>query len=113
TEATERSGQEGRYTVLSGPGSAIAAIRLELKAGKSTKDAKHIGEEWLHVLAGDITLRVAGKDFSLGTGDSIHFDSSQVHRVTNEGRRAATVLVASTAATMPMHHPVPLPRTRR
>jgi quercetin dioxygenase-like cupin family protein len=101
------------YTVLSGPGSTIAVIRVEVEPGKSTKDAKHAGEEWLHVLSGDVLFRLDGKDISLGAGDSLHFDSSKVHRLTNKSEQPATVLVASTAATMPMHHPVPSPKPRR
>jgi transcriptional regulator with XRE-family HTH domain len=112
-DAVERNGQDGRYTVLSGPESTIAAIRVELEAGKNTSDAKHVGEEWLHVLAGEVVFRLAGNDISLSAGDSIQFDSSQVHRLTNKSELPATVLVASTAATTPMHHPVPSPEPRR
>ncbi|GHH61084.1 cupin domain-containing protein [Streptomyces umbrinus] len=112
-DAVEHPGQDGQYTVLSGPGSTIAVIRVEVEPGKSTKDAKHAGEEWLHVLSGEVFFRLEGKDITLSSGDSLHFDSSKVHRLTNKSEKPATVLVASTAATMPMHHPVPSPKSRR
>ena len=111
--AMQHSGQDGRYTVLSGARTEIAIVRVEIAAGKRTKDVKHAGEEWLHVLAGEITFHLVGKDVQLYVGDSVHFDSSHVHRVTNGGEECAVVLIASTAATMPMHHPVPASTRRR
>ncbi|MEU9336943.1 cupin domain-containing protein [Streptomyces sp. NPDC048290] len=112
-DARSHPGQDGHYTVLSGPGSTIAVIRVEVEPGKSIKDARHAGEEWLHVESGDVVFRLSGTDIALGAGDSVHFDSSKVHRLTNKGDRPATVLVVSTAATTPMHHPVPAAKTRR
>ncbi|MFJ5265157.1 cupin domain-containing protein [Streptomyces sp. NPDC088387] len=88
-------------------------IRVELEPGRSTKDAKHAGQEWLHVVSGDVVLRLTGKDIAMSAGDSLHFDSSKVHRLSNRTERSATVLVASTAATTPMHHPVPAAKPRR
>jgi transcriptional regulator with XRE-family HTH domain len=111
-EAVAHPGPDGRYTVLSGPRETMAVIRVELAAGKRTKEAKHAGEEWLHILEGAITLSLAGDDLALGTGDSIHFDSARTHRLANDGDVAATVLIASTAATVPMRHPVPAPARR-
>jgi transcriptional regulator with XRE-family HTH domain len=106
-EATRHPGQDGVYTVLSGSGAAIAVVRVELPGGRRTKEAKHIGEEWLHVLSGVIELALAGQEIRLSAGDSVHFDSGRPHRLTNTSEDSATVLIASTAATMPMHHPVP------
>lgn len=112
SEAVSHGGQDGRYTVLSGPNTTIAVVQVDLVAGTRTKDARHAGEEWLHVQSGAVVLTVSGEQISLKSGDSVHFDSSRPHRLSNEGRRAATVLIASTAATAPMHHPIP-PAARR
>jgi transcriptional regulator with XRE-family HTH domain len=100
-------GPDGLYTVLSGRASSIAIVRVELAAGKRTREAKHAGEEWLHILAGEIKFSLATESIAMKTGDSIHFDSARLHRLANTGKKNASVLIASTAATMPMHHPVP------
>ncbi|WP_262063246.1 helix-turn-helix domain-containing protein [Streptomyces sp. STR69] len=107
-EATTREGQDGRYTVLSGPRETMSVIRVELTAGKHTKTARHVGEEWLHVVSGAITLDISGVSLQLNAGDSVHFDSSKEHRLNSDD--GATVLIASTAATVPMRHPIPASR---
>lgn len=106
-EAARHPGPDGVYTVLSGPASAIAVVQVELPGGRRTAEAKHMGEEWLHLLSGTVVLALEGRDVPLSAGDSIHFDSGRPHKLTNAGQTATTILIASTAATMPMHHPVP------
>ena len=106
-DVVSHAGQDARYAVLSGPRAAISAVRVELAAGRPTKDARHEGEEWLHVLAGPVTLVLSGEKLALDAGDSVHFDSSRPHRLIAEGGTAATVLICSTAPTAPMHHPLP------
>lgn len=110
--AVQRHGQDGRYTVLSGPLETMAVVRVELEAGKRTKAAKHVGEEWLHVLEGAVTLNLAGTILELTSGDSVHFDSSRTHILINTGGGTASVLIVSSAATVPMRHPVPGPARR-
>jgi transcriptional regulator with XRE-family HTH domain len=106
-DAVGHAGQDGRYTVLSGPRATISVVRVELAGGKPTKDARHAGEEWLHVLSGPVTLVLSGEKLGLDLGDSVHFDSARPHRLVAESGGSATVLICSTAATAPMHHPVP------
>ena len=103
-------GQDGRYTVLNRPRAAISVVRLELSAGKKTKPAEHGGEEWLHVLSGTVELVVDEYSTQLEAGDSAHFDSARPHRLRTLGQGPATVLIASTAATIPMRHPFPNPK---
>jgi transcriptional regulator with XRE-family HTH domain len=111
-QATRHPGEDGAYTVLSGSGAAIAVVRVELPGGRRTKEARHVGEEWLHVLSGVVDLELAGQGIHLSAGDSVHFDSGRPHQLTNTGMDRATVLIASTAAAMPTHHPVPALRAR-
>ncbi|MFD4600513.1 helix-turn-helix domain-containing protein [Streptomyces sp. NPDC058464] len=108
--AMTRDGQDGRYTVLSGPRETMSVIRVDLTPGKHSKTARHVGEEWLHVLTGTVTLHISGTSLQLGAGDSVHFDSSKEHRLVNDEDAEATVLIASTAATVPMRHPIPASR---
>lgn len=56
----------------------------------------HDGEEWIHVLSGDLTLSLAGKTYDLAPGDSVHFDSRLPHRlIAGGGRDVEVLLVAS------------------
>src|SRR3981081_2290551 len=43
-DAARHPGQDGVYTVLSGPGAVIAVVRVELPGSRRTKEAKHVGE---------------------------------------------------------------------
>lgn len=103
--AVAHHGQDGRYTVLSGPRADISVVRLELAAAKPTKVARHAGEEWLHVLSGRVEFGLDATTEALEAGDSVQFDSARPHRLV--GHDAATVLIASTAPTSPTHHPIP------
>ena len=112
-DTVHRDTGNGVFTVLSGPRAAISVVRVELPVGNGTQPARHDGEEWLHILAGSVELQIDERDVCLSEGDSVHFDSSRLHKLSAVGECAATVLIASTAATMPMHHPVPaVPRGR-
>jgi transcriptional regulator with XRE-family HTH domain len=106
-DAVTHHSHDGKYTVLSGSRAALAVVRLELPAGQRSDIARHPGEEWLHVLAGKVTLSLAGAELILGQADSVHFDSSLSHQLATPARHPATVLIASTSATVPMQHPIP------
>lgn len=56
---------------------------------------KHEGEQWMHVLSGKLSLKLADEEFVLETGDSAHFDADTPHRLTAlESRDAEIILVA-------------------
>jgi transcriptional regulator with XRE-family HTH domain len=106
-EAPTHDSHDGTYTILSGPRAGLAVVRLELSAGQHSDKARHPGEEWLHVLAGEVTLTLGEEQLVLGEGDSVHFDSSLTHQLSTPKRHSATVIIASTSATAPMQHPIP------
>ena len=106
-DAPVHHGPDGRYTVLNGPRAAISIVRVELPASTRTEVAQHVGEEWLHAVSGAVELTVDEQTVRLEVGDSVYFDSARPHRVRTAGGQPATVLIASTAATIPMRHPVP------
>jgi transcriptional regulator with XRE-family HTH domain len=54
----------------------------------------HPGQELVLGLEGVCVYEVAGQRFSLATGDSLLFESSQPHRALNPGSRTARVLLA-------------------
>jgi len=56
--------------------------------GSSASDAKHMrhpGREYGLVLEGTLRLQLGFDEYTLGPGDSIAFDSTQPHRLWNEG----------------------------
>jgi transcriptional regulator with XRE-family HTH domain len=56
---------------------------------------RHVGEEWLYVIAGRLQLSIDGEQFVLEVGDSAHFDSRQPHRLDAiDGKDAQVMLVA-------------------
>jgi len=106
-DAVTHHSHDGNYTVLSGSRAALAVVRLELPAGQCSDVARHPGEEWLHVLDGNVTITLADEELALSQADSVHFDSSLAHQLATPARHPATVLIASTSATAPMQHPIP------
>jgi len=106
-DTVARHGRDGTYTILSGARATLSVVRLELAAGQRSGTARHAGEEWLHVLAGEVTLVLGDEQLSLEAADSVHFDSSLTHQLAARGKRPAAVLIVSTSATAPMQHPVP------
>jgi quercetin dioxygenase-like cupin family protein len=102
--ATVHESGGGRYQVLSGPQTLLAVVTLELVAGGSTDEARHAGEEWLHALDGPVLLRLDKHEITLGTGDSVQFESSAAHSLHNEGKRSARALIVSSASSL--RHPV-------
>jgi transcriptional regulator with XRE-family HTH domain len=55
----------------------------------------HDGEEWIYVLAGGLTLSLAGKTYELNPGDAAHFDSRLPHRLIARGDCDAEVLLVA------------------
>ena len=106
-DVTVHRGRVGRYSVLSGTAGGLAVLRLALKGGQKTDEARHAGEEWLHVLDGSVSLLLDGQATELSAGDSMHFDSARTHQLVTARGTAATVLIASAASRVPTQHPVP------
>jgi transcriptional regulator with XRE-family HTH domain len=56
---------------------------------------QHAGVEFLYVLKGQLSLRVAGDDFILDGGDSVYFNSTRPHSYRRIGARPCSALVVS------------------
>ncbi len=63
-------------------------------AGKA-RPHQHAGVEFLHVLKGQLALRVAGEDYVLDGGDSVYFRSTQPHSYRRVGGRICSALVVA------------------
>jgi transcriptional regulator with XRE-family HTH domain len=57
----------------------------------------HDGAEFLHVLEGSLEVRHGGEPFELMAGDSVYFDSSELHSYRGLSRTPARALVITTA----------------
>jgi XRE family transcriptional regulator, regulator of sulfur utilization len=60
---------------------------IEIKAGGSRKSEPHLigTEEFVTAFGGEAVITVAGKEFLLADGDSIHFKSNVSHSYRNDG----------------------------
>ena len=76
--------------------------RKHLKAFKVLVDPRsdhdvggyqHMGEEFIYVLKGRIEVLVGENKNVLSTGDSLHFNSSVIHKLRNVGTKVADLLV--------------------
>jgi transcriptional regulator with XRE-family HTH domain len=65
----------------------IAGARATVEPGASSgaKPLEHPGEELVYVLEGELEFTVAGKPFTLGPGDALHFRTVQPHSWRNPG----------------------------
>ena len=106
-DAIPTASREGSFAVLSGPRADILAVQVQIAAGESTIEARHVGEEWLRVIEGPIQLQLDGQTIDLATGDAVHFDSSKPHRLIAPAGTSGEVLVVSAGARAPAHHPLP------
>lgn len=81
---------------------SMSAYRAEFEAlePEDTVLHQHDGDELLYVLAGELTVTVAGTDHVLGAGDSMYFDAGHPHGYRRSGGEicAAIVVTADNAA---------------
>ncbi|PLZ00882.1 DNA-binding protein [Burkholderia sp. WAC0059] len=74
-------------------GRQLEAILVRMPPGQRPSEVTtHAGEEFLHVLSGEVTLTLEGKSFVLRHGDSAHYESTVPHSWTNTADEE-TVLV--------------------
>jgi len=100
----------GRKVLEAGPGVRMELLawgntvmephlfRIAPKAG-SGESYTHEGEEFLHVLRGELQLALDGEEFRLKSGDSFYFESATPHRWKNPGRSETWVLWVNTPPT--------------
>jgi len=73
-------------------------FRIAPGAG-SGESYSHHGEEFLHVIKGELEIVIAGQKHSLTSGDSLYFDSSMPHEWKNPGKTESSVLWVNTPPT--------------
>jgi transcriptional regulator with XRE-family HTH domain len=68
-------------------------VLLEPKSDHEVGRYQHMGEEFIYVLKGRIEVMVGENKNVLGAGDSLHFNSSIMHKLRNVGAKEADLLV--------------------
>jgi transcriptional regulator with XRE-family HTH domain len=77
------------------PNQQIEPFLMTIEPGGSstTSQITHSGEEFVYVLSGTLTCRIAERDYDLEEGDSLLFLAMQPHIYRNRGASAARILV--------------------
>ncbi|HIJ57595.1 MAG TPA: cupin domain-containing protein [Deltaproteobacteria bacterium] len=77
-------------------------ILTRLPAGASTGDVlyKHDGKECGFILEGELVVETGGESYHMRRGDTITFDSSIPHRITNPGKKEAVSIWVNTVPWM-------------
>lgn len=89
-----RSGTK-KHAVTLPPLLGLEVYISELEPGQEVGDATFThgdSQEIAYVLSGEVTMTVSGTDFTLATGDSIEFRSSETHHTKNLGDAVAEVM---------------------
>jgi quercetin dioxygenase-like cupin family protein len=73
----------------------LKAFRVMIEAGSHHKGVsyQHEGEEFIYVLKGEVEVSVGDNVNHLGNGESLHFNSSIVHKLRNPGGTECELLV--------------------
>ena len=92
-------GSRRTYVLLSGraPGRVLEPILMIVQPTESVEEPYgHDGEEFLYVLSGGLVYVVAGSEYRLGPGDSIHLKSDVPHTIFNDGEEPAKAVFVVT-----------------
>lgn len=84
-----------RYQLLSAraPGLVLEPLIVHIAPGGIVEDTEpHAGEEFAHILKGQLLFVIEGEEFRLGPGDSIHLRANVPHRIHNDGDDVTVVV---------------------
>lgn len=94
------AGQGVRMELLAWGNTVMEPHLFRIAAGAGSGEAySHQGEEFLHVLRGELQIALGSQPYRLRTGDSFYFDSALPHRWINPGKRETWVLWINTPPT--------------
>jgi len=109
-EAEAKSLNGLKYTSLSNAGRFfnLQPIKVTVPFSRRGQDHyHHDGEEWIYVMAGSLTLSLAGKTYDLEPGDAAHFDSRLPHRLIARNEKDAEVLLVASPVAGPAQSMIP------
>lgn len=84
--------------LLTAPNRRLELVLMELPPDSHSgpSDEGHEGEEACYVLEGQLCVEVGEQNFDLKVGDSLHWDATLRHRLTNVGEEAVKLVFART-----------------
>jgi transcriptional regulator with XRE-family HTH domain len=90
------------------PGSAtLEALHIRLRADRvAPAPARHRGEEWIYVVAGQLRLEFDGQIHLLDAGSTGHFDANRPHRLGTDEGTVEVLVVAADAPNDFRTHPL-------
>jgi transcriptional regulator with XRE-family HTH domain len=90
------------------PGSAtLEALQIRVSADREPPEpARHRGEEWIYVVAGQLRLEFDGQVLLLEAGSTAHFDANRPHRLGAEQGTVDLLVVAADAPNDFRNHPL-------
>ena len=65
---------------------------VDIEAGAEQAKSAHEGEEFIHILSGDLRMEYGENSYSLSAGDSIYYDSIVPHRLSSAGEKPLRIL---------------------
>jgi quercetin dioxygenase-like cupin family protein len=68
-------------------------VTIDPKSEHRKVGYKHVGEEFVYALSGQVKISVGHKTTRLSPGETLHFDSGQRHTLENPGREPALLLI--------------------
>ena len=74
----------------------ITPLLIALQAGAQTqREHNERGvEKFFYVLEGEVKVKVDKEDYALRAGETLYFDASLAHQITNEKQKTARILAA-------------------
>lgn len=84
-----------QYELLSAraPGLVLEPMLVYIAPGGVREPSTpHEGEEFAYVISGELLYEVAGTEYRLGPGDSLHLRSDTPHRLYNDGAETTVVV---------------------
>ena len=100
-DAFEKENEESKniinWIIPNAQKNAMEPIHVEIKSGGRTKEVPpHEGEEFGHVLTGQIILHVGETRHKVRKGESFYLKPGEAHYLSNEGKTTAMVIWVST-----------------
>lgn len=89
-----RSQGDPKVTYLTSPSWRIQPFRIEIEPGASLESLAHAGEEFIHCVAGQVQMTIAGRVWTLAVGDTIVVPPRAQHAYRNDGDDLAVVVGA-------------------
>lgn len=90
------------------PGSStLEALQISIRADRAPSEpARHRGEEWIYVVAGQLRLEFDGQVHVVEAGATAHFDANRPHRLGTEQGVVDLIIVAADVPNDFRNHPL-------